>query len=324
MPRLRRILSLVAALTLVSCLGPGTVGAGGISVQPFDFPDRVGSLDYMGGLALSGRGEFGGLSGLDISADGRTATAITDRGHWFTFALDYDPGGRLAGAALSGGGPLHNLRGKPVNRKQRDAEEVKAYGRGGFLVSFERLHRLWWYDKGLDQIPRVLPTPRAMASLPSNGGVEAMTPLPDGRILMLAEEGGEGDIAIGWLSGAPGGGGQGPAGQDWAPVRYRCAPSFVPTSVAVLPNGDLLVLERSFAVWRGFSSRLNLVPAARIRPGALLEGREIALIDKPLPTDNFEGLAVRRQGDETFVYIISDDNFSLLQSNLLLMFKLRI
>ena len=51
--------------------------------------------------------------------------------------------------------------------------------------------------------------------------------------------------------------------------------------------------------------------------------REIARLAAPLVHDNFEGIATRRDGQgRTLVYLISDDNFHILQRTLLLMFEL--
>jgi hypothetical protein len=50
---------------------------------------------------------------------------------------------------------------------------------------------------------------------------------------------------------------------------------------------------------------------------------ELARLEPPLPTDNFEGLAVRPDaGGGLFVYIVSDDNRSPLQRTYLMMFQL--
>ena len=49
---------------------------------------------------------------------------------------------------------------------------------------------------------------------------------------------------------------------------------------------------------------------------------EVARLAAPLSVDNFEGIAVRRDGTRDFVYLISDDNFLGLQRTLLLKFEL--
>jgi hypothetical protein len=99
--------------------------------------------------------------------------------------------------------------------------------------------------------------------------------------------------------------------------------NFKPTSLATLPGGDVMVLERSYSVLAGPAARLSLVDAEMIVPGALLTGREIARISPPLTVDNFEGLALREDGDgRLLVYLVSDDNFNPLQRTLLLMFRM--
>ena len=49
---------------------------------------------------------------------------------------------------------------------------------------------------------------------------------------------------------------------------------------------------------------------------------ELSAIEPPLTVDNFEGLAVREEAGRTFLYIVSDDNFSGSQRTLLMKFEL--
>ena len=64
-----------------------------------------------------------------------------------------------------------------------------------------------------------------------------------------------------------------------------------------------------------------MVEKENIRPGERLAAREIVRFRTPL-VDNLEGLAVAQSGGRTLVYIVSDDNFSTFQRNLLLLFEL--
>ncbi|HCS17148.1 MAG TPA: hypothetical protein DIW45_04585, partial [Erythrobacter sp.] len=143
-----------------------------------------------------------------------------------------------------------------------------------------------------------------------------LTELRPGRLLALTEAllvGG--NRVAGWLLSTG-------AGSD-AEVFFATTRDFKPTSLATLPNGDVLVLERSYSVLAGAAARLSLIDGDSIVPGALLEGAEIARISPPLTVDNFEGLALRRDDDGgLLVYLISDDNFNPLQRTLLLMFRL--
>ena len=62
-----------------------------------------------------------------------------------------------------------------------------------------------------------------------------------------------------------------------------------------------------------------------VHEGARLDGKVLAnLAFQDANIDNMEGLAVRRgPKGETLLYMISDNNFSMLQRTLLLMFELK-
>ena len=90
------------------------------------------------------------------------------------------------------------------------------------------------------------------------------------------------------------------------------------------PAGDILVLERRYTLIGGVAALLRRLPQESIRRGARLDGAEIARLQPPLNVDNMEGIAVRRNGaGGTLIYLLSDDNYSVLQRTLLLMFELR-
>jgi len=48
----------------------------------------------------------------------------------------------------------------------------------------------------------------------------------------------------------------------------------------------------------------------------------IATISAPLLIDNMEGIAVSKVGQETNIWLISDNNFSIFQRTLLMKFRL--
>ena len=163
--------------------------------------------------------------------------------------------------------------------------------------------------------PRPLRAPQGLRGAPTNGGIEALARLGDGRLLALTERlNADDDHVRGWIN----------MKGRWQRLRYRRTGLFVPTGATTLANGDVLVLERRFTWLGGFASRVARVSRRDIRAGATLDGTEIATIDLPLIVENFEGIAVRplRNGG-THIYLISDDNFHALQRTLLLMFEYR-
>jgi len=280
---------------------------------------RAGDLVWRGGLEIIHPDDrFGGLSGLHVSADGRLIYAVTDRGSWVSARLEYREGA-LAGMTDIRIGDLKGRRGERLSGSWRDAESLASDGSGGFLVAFERRHRIWRYPAGrrkhaLSRRPKPLETPEQFDRQPGNGGVEALTRLCDERLLAISEKSRAGPGAYHtWLRDANG----------WSSLNYASTDSFRPTGAATLPNCDVLVLERHFNVLTGVRARILRVAASSIEPGATLHGAPLATLAPPVTVDNMEGIATRR-GDngETLIYLVSDDNFSGLQRTLLLLFEL--
>jgi hypothetical protein len=92
---------------------------------------------------------------------------------------------------------------------------------------------------------------------------------------------------------------------------------------ALLPSGDLLLLERKFSLAVGVGIRIRRVALSTLKPGAVVDGPAIFEADLGKEIDNMEGLDVHRDADGDLVLtMISDDNFSMLQRTLLLQFRL--
>ena len=278
----------------------------------------VGGLEYRGGLVLTSNDDrFGGLSGLEVSADGSRALALSDHGRWVEFGLVYDDDSRLIGVGPGTITSLHGIGGQPLADNGKDSEDLARLSDGRLAVSFERMHRVVLYSTAPAPGPaQRLNPPRKLAWAPGNGGIEGLTELRPGRLLALTEAllvGG--DRVMGWLLS--------PAAGTDDELFFATTQDFKPTSLATLPGGDIMVLERRYSVLAGVAVRLSRIDADSIVPGALLTGTEIARISPPLTVDNFEGLALR-QGDDgrLLVYLVSDDNFNPLQRTLLLMFRL--
>ncbi len=312
--------ALGAAWTAPALAEPLAVSTWPVALHPEDAGvEEVGALIYRGGLDLRSRDRrFGGLSALAIDRTGRQLLALTDKGHWISLIPTYGADGHLSGIGEARIGALSDLEaGSVAGTKFGDAEAI-APARDGYAVGFESRHRLWLYpldgETGLGR-PRGLRSPRRLRRAPTNGGIEALARLADGRLFALTEEqkAGEGRLR-GWLA----------AGNDWRPLSYRRTGRFVPTGAATLADGDVLVLERRFTWVGGLASRIVRIRHENILPGAALTGTEIAVIDPPLTVENFEGIAVRRRpGGGAYVYLVFDDNFHAVQRTLLLMFEYR-
>jgi hypothetical protein len=69
--------------------------------------------------------------------------------------------------------------------------------------------------------------------------------------------------------------------------------------------------------------RIRRIPLAGIKPDALVDGTSLIEADLAHQIDNMEGIAVHRNAaGETIITLVSDDNFSGLQRNLLLQFAI--
>lgn len=338
---MRKMLVWGLLLTALSGGCAAMVGAGGGSAGPEIVtarevpldrgrPDRsaVGPLRFLGGLEIVGGEQVGGLSGLWVDPEGERFVAVGDTGLVVDGRLRTDAAGRLTGVAGVRARPLPVEEGISRRKRRTDAEDLARLADGSWLVSLERDHRTLRYssgDRGPEGTPTPIPLPPGMEDAPENSGLEALTRLPDGRLLAIEEGGDDGrQERRAWVAdmGAPGRGVPRSAA-DWQPLTYRAAPRYRPTGVAPLADGGVLVLERRVSLLGGWSSRLVRVAPRQLTAGAVIEGEELARLESPLVNDNFEGIATRPgPAGETLVYLISDDNFSSLQRTYLLQFAL--
>lgn len=217
-------------------------------------------------------------------------------------------------------GRLPGTDGKPMTGRGRDAEGAVLLADGRLAISFERKHRILAWRRDADGLPtgraEAVGTPKAMAALPLNEGVEGMTRLADGRWLLAAETADAAGRWPVWIGSA--------AGSGWQAAGYRTDAGYMVSDVAGLPDGTLLVLQRSRAVLLGQLPELLAVPPP-IRPGATLEGEVLLSALFAIPVANWEGLAVvpGATASHARVYTIGDNNYDPGQPNLLARLDLR-
>ena len=273
---------------------------------------RVGALTYLGGVELDSPDPvFGGFSSMHVAGD--RFTLLDDGGNIVGFRMGADWRPRAASFAALPDGP-----GRGWEKGDRDSESlaVSPDGRHAW-VGFERFNQIWRYSGDLARVEGKV-RPRPMQRWSTNSGAEAMARLSDGSFLVLAEEAGPrgkpGTAGL-WFAGDP------IVARRGFAFRFVPPPGYWPTDMIELPNRNLLVLVRAID-WRGFKTRLLVVRRAAIRPEAVVRGREVARFERPLQSDNFEALALTREGGRTILWIASDDNVSFWQRSLLLKFAL--
>ena len=292
------------------------VHASRVHLDP-DRPDRtrVGQVRFLGGLQLrSTDPRFGGLSGARVSADGKRLITVSDRGWWVELDLGLEQGvpARVEAARIT---PLVDAGGNPLTGSDGDAEALELFPDGSWVVAFERNHRLWRYPEG-PASPRALAfdVPADLRKAPWNQGAEAIAALPDRRMVVLTEGAFDHQRRLkGWV-GVP--------GTRWDPIRVTQTGILHPTDLGVLPDGDLLLLERRFTWLGGAGARLSRIPLAALAAGAPIEPEELVELGFDLTIDNMEALAVVPGSDPARFYVLSDDNYSAAQRTLLLVFEL--
>jgi hypothetical protein len=285
--------------------------------------DRHGPLTFLGGLEiLSGNRNLGGLSGLIVSDDGARMLAITDNALWVEGNIVSDAGGRPTNLRDVRISPMIGPNGIPLLDQNRgDTEAVTLDRRAGkLLVSVERVHEIYsfpWPFDGEARGQRVS-LPAEIGNLRSNKGMEAIAaastgPLA-GTLVIIAERGHDNAADMpGFLIGGP------------RPGTFTVAreASYDATDLAMLPNGDALLLERRFTLRHGIGMRLRLLPASELVPGGRAVGTVLIEGGFTDQIDNMEGLAVHRDAEgNTVLTVVSDDNRSILQRTLLLRFRL--
>ncbi len=273
--------------------------------------ESVGRLRYRGGLHLTSPDKrFGGLSGLVVSADGTAFTAVSDGGAWTRGTLTYDTDGSLSGITEVTIEPIRGADGNALTGRRGDAESLASGPQGGHVVAFERDPKLLIYRHGEDR-PKVLPSPDGIERAPPNTGMEAVTRLSNGELLVITEYDEQPGRFVGWIGGSGG----------WSRVTYLSDQGYKPTGATTLPNGDVLFVERRFPL---LSIRVTMAAAAALTSGAEIEADVLARLEGSKSFDNMEGIDTRSGlHGETLIYLVSDDNFRRYQRTLLMMFELQ-
>ncbi len=313
---MRRLLASILCLAMTTAAPAETIT---ISAEPIPEFQRLaateafGPFTWRGGLTLtSPAADFGGLSGLVIGKGCEELLAVSDMGHWLQARLQYDDKGRLSGMSSAGLQPLRNSEGGSLGGKvQADAEALTRLADGKLLVGFERLVRFGRYE-GVKAKFRPVPHPKDMDTGPDNAQIEAVGQLADGRLLAIGE--GQFDASGNIRAWAWKGG-------ETAAFTLTRHGDYRVTDLAVMADGSVLTLERRFT-----TTSMPGMAVRRFKSSAIARGAMVApelLLEATAPAyviDNMEGIAVCERQGETRVTLVSDDNFSPLQSTILLQF----
>jgi len=263
-----RWLAILGLLICTETFAEGKTSLGQSETRPVRFSDsnpeqtRFGKLEFLGGLEWwSERADFGGFSGMLLDDD-NMLTALTDKGHWARSRLIFNPQGALAAIEGLEIWRLYSDRDRFLQRPFTDSEAITRDG-DALLISFEggfgggrvsRFANLWAPETPVAGIPD-------LSGLGSNRGLESLLKLPDGRLVMIAEEPANGNDHMGWIleNGVS------------KPFKLRREAAYSPTDLAIGPDGETLyLLERRYSLFGGPGMRIRRFPLSDLQPGAMI------------------------------------------------------
>ena len=285
-----------------------------INLFPTDLENiSLNKLKFVSGIEIkSNHPDFGGLSGLIINED-KSLISVGDQGIWLTGKIKIDENGKLVEII---NGRLGHLKGNENNllyklgKSYTDAESIEFYN-NKFVVSFERKHRILIFNN-IFLHSEIFYDRIKYLDLPDNGGIEAMAPLKNNSIFLLSENLIHPDDKIaGYLL----------SDNKLKKVYVKKNGSFKPTDMSNLPDGNILLLERSFSPVRGVSARISVIKYEDLKPNSVILPFTLDTLKPPMVVDNFEGISFLKLNDGGYyIFILSDDNFNFLQKTLLYQF----
>ncbi|MBD3665559.1 esterase-like activity of phytase family protein [Sulfitobacter sp. TSTF-M16] len=250
---------------------------------------------------------FGGFSGIEVDAQGRSMTVISDRGRLVTTRMIRDDG-RLEGLQLVTQTPLKYAKGGQLGPRFTDAEGLAVGAEGQAYISFELTHRVAQLDPETGQT-RVLGGHADFDALQINSGLEALAIDPDGALFALPERSGEETRPFPLYARR--------AGQWDIAARIPRRGPFLPVGADFDSAGRFYLLERALTPL-GFRSRIR-----RFNLAAPALGEATLLTTGPGRFDNLEGLSIWEDAQgHRHLTLISDDNFYRIQRTQIVEFTL--
>jgi len=293
------------------------------AITSFDNRDptrtRFGDLEFRGGLELSSRHPaFGGISALHVEPDSNRFIAATDRGSWVRGRIVYRDG-KPAAVADAEVAPILGIDGRPLAARGWFDVESLAERDGILYIGIERAEQIVRFDyrrDGLRARGQPIDVPADFKTFTFNKSLECLA-APQGalagRLIVVTEHSldSAGNLRS-FVLGA----------DQVTRFGVKRSDDFDVSDCTVLSQDELLLLERRASPARGIAIRIRRIPLADIKEGAVVDGRSMFDADLAFQIDNMEGIGVHRNSaGETIVTLVSDDNFSIIQRNLLLQFS---
>ncbi|AZO21459.1 hypothetical protein EJ070_12680 [Mesorhizobium sp. M1E.F.Ca.ET.045.02.1.1] len=284
---------------------------------------QFGPLEFVGGLEMTSPSrDFGALSAFRFLKAGSDFIGVADTGFWFFGTISHDADKRPSGVSNFRMQQMVDASGRPIDEKWKVDAEGLAVKDGIATVGFEREQRVVQFKIDPDNMKAPFKTLDYLVparELRQNRGFETVTHANpygqhEGGLVVVSEKSLDkaGNIYAALIEGPKKG-----------VFTIRRNGDFHITDGAFLPDGDLLLLERSFSMARGVKMRLRRIYGESVEKGAVADGPVLMEADMGYQIDNMEGLDVWTRDDGALmVSLMSDDNHSILQRNLYLEFIL--
>lgn len=276
----------------------------GLALLLWSAPAEALELRFLQSLDWSeDNAEFGGFSGLVVTDMGKAFWAASDRGTLWRAEVTRGADGRIEAIGARWQDRFLDNGGKGVSGFTADAEALAPAPDGGLYVGYESYTRV----TGLN--------PPDMRSIPlhrfdrfkgrwNNNSFEGLARLSDGTLMAVVEAS---DGAVGGYRtfiGRKGGWQAGPV--------LRTSPDFGASDATLDDEGRLWLLERRLTWFGQFEVRISTCPAVAQR-GAV--DCTPVMTAPPGQLGNMEGMSVWRDAaGRQIMTLISDDNFSILDS----------
>lgn len=320
---------LVLAVPLPAVAEPAAIESIEVRVRPIDrfrigHDDRqFGPLEFVGGLEMTSPDrDFGALSAFRFLRPGSDFIGVADTGFWFFGTIEHDAAGKPSGVADFRMTQMVDAKGNVVSKKWEVDAEGLAVNDGVATVGFERNHRVAQFR--IDPQNMQAPFGRLDFLVPKgelrqNRGFETVTHAHphgqhEGGVVVVSEKSLDkaGNIFAAIVE-----------GPNKGIFTVKRNGEFDITDGTFLPDGDLLLLERSFSMATGIRMRLRRIYGESVARGSVADGPVLMEADMGYQIDNMEAMDVWQRADgATIVSLMSDDNHSLLQRNLYLEFIL--
>jgi hypothetical protein len=239
---------------------------------------------------------FGGMSAIEVDADGIGFLALSDRGAIVPGTFQRDAAGVITGVEAGPLGVLRSRKDGALTHSRSDSEGLAIAPDGAIYVSFEIAPRVLRYTSPSSQA-QFLPIPRDFSRMTSNGALEALAIAPDGALYTMPEESIRNDGAFTVYRFRDGAWDQ--------PFNLPQDGDYLPVGADFGPDGRFYLLERDLGIF-GFSSRVRRFVLAGDSPGAA----ETVLQTGAGTHGNLEGISVWRDAQGWLrLTMIADDNF---------------